>query len=170
MYIPIYYFFIAPKNTFIEAKDLVQIHGTVQYLNFPRSSRDKIATLKLNENFKSYSFNMSGYYASHKIKFGDSVTILALKIDLQKDLNEVRSYELQQDFKQIFTVNAYNTSLSDSRQIYKILVWIAIAFIVLYVLIDKTKFIPKIKKLLDSPDPKFRPQNEEPNFNEFLDR
>ena len=111
---------------------------------------------------------MRGYSGSELIVNGDSVKILASKMELTTNATSVPCYELIKNDTLIFSLHQYNSTLLDELRLPKIFLWIAFGFLTLYILVDRTGLIKWVENQLSSEDKNFQPNK--PNFNEFLDQ
>ncbi|HPG10026.1 MAG TPA: hypothetical protein PLU37_00750 [Chitinophagaceae bacterium] len=161
----------------ISENELEQITGSLEDLQFlTRHGEDNTARLTLKEYpDKTFVFDMRGFgtIGSPFLKKGDTLTVRASMSDIKKNYINISSYGLAKKDFLIFSVASYNSSVTVDRNMSIAIVLIAIALFSLYLIlkpiIRKRKVIPRLKKLMKSPDTDFEPPNRYLNFNEFLD-
>jgi hypothetical protein len=169
LYIPVYFLFIHSPKELIKPGELTMIQGSIERIEFSIDQKDHFESLRIKEiPGKEFHFDETGRYSNAELHEGDSVSILALTLDLQAENKIIRAFDLRQSNQLIFTVDDYNTALRDDKNFLQIFLWIAIVFVILYLIIELSNFVPRILKKLDSPDPDFHPPSNV-NFNEFLE-
>src|SRR5690606_24589070 len=104
IYIPVYFLFIVPPKKTIQLSDVKTIYGSVEYFEIPSSNDKQSATLRLKGYKKQFSFDMRGYSGSELIVNGDSVKILASKMELTTNATSVPCYELIKNDTLIFSL------------------------------------------------------------------
>jgi hypothetical protein len=161
--------FFAQQAKHVRKSDLQIIPGSIEMLKIPSNNNENIAVVRLREYpNRQFSFHMSSYSGTSSLQVGDFITILASKMDLENNSASIASYELKRGEFLVFSFAKFKESETDNVALGKFFLWIVIALLVLYLVIEKAGLINRLQKLMDSPDNNFQPNK--PNFNEFLDR
>jgi hypothetical protein len=171
IYLPIYFLYVAPPKQIIESEKLQPISGQVNEVGINTSHKEQFTVLTLKEYpGKQFSFDRTGktYIDLSSIQKGDSVTLLSLKLAFSRHEKVIPSYELKKGGTAFFSLEEYNSSISEGNTLAKVFLLLAISFIVMYFVMEKTGLLKWISRQLSSGDKRF--QEEKPNFNEYLDR
>jgi hypothetical protein len=171
VYVPIYFLFLARPKQIIESKDLQLVAGSLSQIAINDSTEESFAIITLEEFPETkYVFDKEGktYADLSSIQKGDSVSVLASTSAIANKQTLVSSFELRQGDTIFFDLDEYNAGLKQEKTLAKVFLWIAIAFLVIYLLIEKTGLLKWLHSQLSSTDKDF--QQKKPNFNEFLDR
>jgi len=96
------------------------------------------------------------------------VSLLASTSAIANKQTVISSFELRKGNTIFFDLDQYNAGVKQEKTLAKVFLWIAIACLVIYFLVEKTGLLKLIYSQLSSTDKNF--QQEKPNFNEFLDR
>ena len=171
VYVPIYFLFLARPKQIIELKDLQLVAGSLSQIAINDSTEKSFAIITLEEFPETkYVFDKEGktYADLSSIQKGDLVSVLASTSAIANKQTLVSSFELRKGDTIFFDLDEYNAGLKQEKTLAKVFLWIAIAFLVIYLLIEKTGMLKWLQSQLSSTDKDF--QQKKPNFNEFLDR
>jgi hypothetical protein len=80
----------------------------------------------------------------------------------------IPGFDLKKGDIAFFSVEEYNSGVKKNKDLAMLFICIAITFLMIYLLVEKTGLLKWINNQLSSTDKTFQP--EEANFNEFLDR
>ena len=170
-YVPVYFLFIAPPKQAIETKNLQEVTGVISHISINESLSECYAIITLKEFPEiKFTFDQVGktYADLNSIQKSDSVVILAPTKAITTKDKVIPGFDLKKGDIAFFSVEGYNSGVKKDKTLAMLFLWIAITFLLIYLIVDETGLLKWIKNQLSSTDKTFQP--EEANFNEFLDR